>query len=239
MRFASTAGRMVWLMRGGGRLFAGWLDAGGGGVFDRIVMAGKPIIGLAGGIGSGKSTVASVLEDLGARIISSDRLNHEELNSPEVLRYLCSWWGQGVLLSDGRANREAIRRIIAADSAARTRLEKLVHPRIAARREALMKAYEADPAVRAIVWDSPLLFEAGLAGQCDRIIFVEAPRESRLARVMRDRAWTAEDLDRLEKSQKPLDFKRERADYIVVNNSDMEDLRRQVSDVFSHILSGN
>lgn len=202
-------------------------------------MGGKPIIGLAGGIGSGKSTVASVLEELGARIISSDRLNHEELDSPEVLRQLREWWGQGALTPDGRADRAAIRRIVTADAAARKNLEKLVHPRIAARRQALMAAYSADPAVRAIVWDSPLLFETGLAEQCDYVLFVDAPREARLARVMKDRAWTSEDLDRLEKSQKPLDFKKERADYIIVNNSDMEGLRRRVSDFFLHILSGN
>lgn len=202
-------------------------------------MAGKPIIGLAGGIGSGKSTVASVLEDLGARIISSDRLNHEELDSPEVLRQLREWWGERALTPDGRADRAAIRRIVTADPAARKRLEHLVHPRIAARRQSLMETYAADPRVRAVVWDSPLLFEAGLAEQCDRVIFVEAPWEVRLARVMRDRGWTADDLERLEKSQKPLDFKRARADYTIVNNSDREDLRRQVSDIFSRILSGN
>jgi dephospho-CoA kinase len=202
-------------------------------------MAGKPIIGLAGGIGSGKSTVAGILEELGARVICSDRLNHEELDSPEVLRQLREWWGEFVLTADGRADRAAIRKIVSGDPAARVQLERLVHPRIAARRQALMEAYAADPAVKAIVWDSPLLFEAGLAGQCDRVIFVEAPREVRLDRVMRARGWTTDDLERLEKSQRPLDYKRDRADYRVVNNSDDQELRRQVSDTFSRILSGN
>jgi dephospho-CoA kinase len=202
-------------------------------------MAGKPTIGLAGGIGSGKSTVASILEELGARVICSDRLNHEELDSPEVLRQLREWWGEHVLTAEGRADRAAIRELVAGDPQARVRLEQLVHPRIAARRRELMEEYTADPAVKAVVWDSPLLFEAGLAGQCDRVIFVEATREVRLARVMQDRGWTPEDLERLEKSQKPLDYKRDRADYRVVNNSDNQGLRRQVSDIFSRILSGN
>lgn len=170
-------------------------------------------------------------------MISSDRLNREELDSPEIVRSLREWWGKEAVTPAGGADRAAIRRIVAGDPSARRKLEELVHPRIAARRQMLMERYSGDPAVKAIVWDSPLLFEAGLAEQCDRVIFVEAPRELRLARVMRDRAWTAEDLERLEKSQKPLDFKRERADYNVVNNSNIEDLRRQVSDVFTHILS--
>lgn len=202
-------------------------------------MAGKPIIGLAGGIGAGKSTVAAILEELGARVICSDRLNREELDSPEVLRQLREWWGELVVTADGRADRAAIRKIVSGDPDARVKLERLVHPRIAARRQALMEACAADPAVKAVVWDSPLLYEAGLAGQCDRVIFVEAPREVRLDRVMRDRGWTKEDLERLEKSQKPLDYKRDRADYRVVNNSDNQELRRQVSDTFSRILSGN
>ncbi|MEP0844403.1 MAG: dephospho-CoA kinase [Phycisphaerae bacterium] len=202
------------------------------------MFAGKPIIGLAGGIGSGKSTVAAILEELGARVISSDRLNHEELDSPDVLEQLSAWWGTQVRTPDGRADRAAIRRIISADADQRRRLEQLVHPRIAERRRKLMEDWSGDPAVKAVVWDSPLLFEAGLAEQCDRIIFVEAPRDTRLARLKRDRGWSAEELERLEFSQKPLDFKRDRADYRVVNHSDLEDLRRQVSDVFSRILSG-
>ena len=67
------------------------------------VEAAKPIIGLAGGIGAGKSTVASILAELGAKVISSDRLNHEELDRPEVLQELRRWWGNGVIAPDGRA----------------------------------------------------------------------------------------------------------------------------------------
>jgi dephospho-CoA kinase len=135
-------------------------------------------------------------------------------------------------------DRTAVRRIISTDRAQRERLEGLVHPGVARRRDALMAVYQRDPGVKAIIWDSPLLYEAGLADQCDGVIFVDADREVRLSRVARDRGWTAEDLVRLEKSQKPLDFKRRRADYRVVNNSDIDVLRERVKDVFSEILSG-
>ena len=164
--------------------------------------AAKPIIGLAGGIGSGKSTVAGILEEFGAVVISSDRLNHEELNSPDVLAGLQSWWGPSVVTPDGRADRDVIRGIVRADAEARNRLEKLVHPRIAERRRGLTEKYEQDGCVSAIVWDSPLLYEAGLAEQCDTVIFVEADRDLRLERVRSERDWTEEDLDRLENSQK-------------------------------------
>jgi dephospho-CoA kinase len=200
------------------------------------VIAGKPIIGLTGGIGSGKSTAAAIFRDLGAAVIDADRLNHEELNCPEVIGELCRWWGQRVVGADGRADRAAIRRIVIHDDSQRERLERLVHPRIEQRRRELMAGFQDDPAIRAVVWDAPLLHEAGLAEQCDCLVFVEAGQGARLKRV-RQRGWTAEDLERFERSQWPLDTKKDRADYRIANNSDIADLRRQVEDVFSRILA--
>ena len=201
-------------------------------------MAGKPIIGIAGGIGAGKSTVASILAELGAFVVDADRLNHEELNTPEVLATLREWWGDGVVGPDGLADRDAIRRIVRDSPDELRRLEDLVHPRIARRSDALIDACLADPSVRAIIWDAPLLFEVGLAKRCDYVLYIEADGERRLDRLRKNRAWSGEDLERLESSQKPLDLKRGRADYIVENNSDRESLRRQVEKVFSQILSG-
>jgi len=203
-----------------------------------LARAGKPIIGLAGGIGAGKSTVASILAELGAGVVDADRLNHEELNSPEVLAALREWWGETVAAADQQADRAAIRRIVGGDPEALRRLEVLVHPRIARRSEALIAAYQADPGVRAVVWDAPLLFEAGLAERCDCVVFVEADREVRLGRLREGRSWTDQDLQRFEKSQGLLDLKRGQADYIVENNSDSLSLRRQVEEVFSQIISG-
>ncbi|UCD29315.1 MAG: dephospho-CoA kinase [Planctomycetota bacterium] len=200
---------------------------------------GKPIIGLAGGIGSGKSTIASILSDLGAGVISSDKLNHEELNTPEVVDCLRRWWGERVITPNGRADRDAIRGIVTDDQQARRQLEKLVHPRIIRRQNDLIANYLVDPNISAIVLDVPLLYEVGLVDKCDCVIYVEADAEVRLARVSRDRDWTAEDLKRLEKSQLSLATKRKNADYIVVNNSDITSLRREVEDVFSRILSGS
>ncbi len=200
--------------------------------------AGKPIIGLAGGIGAGKSTVAAIFAELGAAVIDSDRLNHEELNTREVLDQLRQWWGDVVTQPDGRADRDAIRRIVREDPQALKQLEGLVHPRIARRTAALIAGWQADPGVRAIVWDAPLLFEVGLAERCDCVVFVEAAGAVRQARVCQRRGWGVEDLERLEKLQNPLDLKRASADYTVENNSDMNALRQQVAEVFSRILSG-
>ena len=197
----------------------------------------KPIIGLAGGIGSGKTTVAGILAELGAAVISSDALNREELDDPGVVDRLCEWFGESIRGADGRVNRAVLRRLIADDREARARMESLLHPRVEERRRRIMAEVSANPRVRAIVWDSPLLYETGLDARCDRVVFVEADDAVRAARV-RERGWTPADLKAFEAAQKPLDFKRASADHRVVNNSDVVALRRQVEEIFSRILSG-
>jgi dephospho-CoA kinase len=197
----------------------------------------KPVIGLAGGIGSGKSTVAAIMEELGAAVIVLDDISHEELDDPEVLATIQAWWGNQVLKPNGNADRQAIRAIVAEDGEQRKRLERLLHPRIAHRSEELLTRYREDPSVKAIVWDAPLLFEVGLDKRCDYVVFVDAPEAERIQRVADQRGWSAEDLRQMEKSQKPLDLKKKMSDY-VVTNSDIDELRREVEDVFSKILTG-
>jgi len=197
----------------------------------------KPIIGLAGGIGSGKSLVARLLGELGAAVIDSDALNACELNDPEVVRTLRDWWGKQVAPDGKQLDREAVARIVFDSPHERKRLEALLHPRIARRRAQLMERYGNDPNVRAIVLDSPLLFEAGLDAECTCVLFVEAAKDKRLERIRQERGWSAEELERRENSQKPLDFKRSRADYIIDNNSTIDALRPQVEKIFSEIVS--
>lgn len=198
----------------------------------------KPIIGLAGGIGAGKSMVAGMLADLGARVIHSDRLSHEVLNLPAVCRQIVEWWGPAVIGQDGLADRQVIRRLVQEQPEQLRKLEQLLHPRIAERSAELIAGWQADPRVQAIIWDAPLLFEADLAKYCDCVIFVDSDLDTRLKRVRESRGWTAEDLKRLEASQSPLALKRDRSQYIVNNNTDVGSLRRQVEAIFSQILSG-
>ncbi len=199
--------------------------------------ARKPIIGLAGGIGSGKSLVARLLGELGAAVIDSDRLNACELSEPEVIETLRGWWGEQVAPEGKRVNREKLAEIVFEAPERRKRLEALLHPRIACGREKLMRQYASDPAVKAIVLDSPLLFETGLDSACTCVIFVEADRQDRIARVRNDRGWSAEQFERRENLQKPLDFKRSRADYRLANNSTPDALRLRVARIFSQIVS--
>ena len=196
----------------------------------------KPVIGLAGGIGSGKSAVGRLLVEFGAGLIESDRLGHEQLTTPEVVRTLSSWWGQEILDAEGLVDRSRVGRIVFADRAQRDRLEKLLHPRIGLRRGELKRQYQADPNITMIVIDAPLLYEAGIDTECDRVIFIEADKRIRVQRVLSVRCWSAQELDRREKMQSALDAKKRRADHIVTNNSSLDALRGQVTHLVTRIL---
>ena len=197
----------------------------------------KPVIGLSGGIAAGKSAVARILASLGAVVVDSDRLGQEELNAPEVVAKLRQWWGESVFDGSGRVNRDAVASIVFADPAELARLEGLIHPRVRRRRQELMGAADADPAVRAMVLDSPKLYETGLHELCDAVVFVEADRQLRVRRAERSRGWTTAVLEQRENLQIPLDEKKAAADYRVVNHSGFDELRGQVGRVFAAVLA--
>lgn len=201
----------------------------------------KPIIGIIGGIGSGKSFVASLFGELGARVIHADDLVHEVYRRPEVLQTLRNWWGDAVTTPDGKLDRRFVAGKVFSNDAERTRLEELVHPLVNAERLRRIAAGADDPAVTAFVCDTPLLLETGQQSECDAVVFVDAPLEVRLQRV-RKRGWDESELERREKLQLPLDTKRESADYVISNAADAEAARGQIRQVFSRIqekLLGN
>lgn len=208
----------------------------------------QPVIGIAGGIGSGKSLVARLFGELGGLVISSDDQVREAYNRADVKEMLKRWWGQRVIREDGSVNRRAIAAIVFESPAERRRLEALMHPRVKEMRDAIMSDKSGDPAIRAFIWDTPLLFETGLNSECNAVVFVDAPPAVRARRVAQYRGWPEEELAIREKSQLPLDSKRQMSDYVISNAADaggtskpeaeagLNELRDQVRDVFSQIL---
>jgi dephospho-CoA kinase len=197
----------------------------------------KPIIGLTGGIGAGKSLVADIMRELGAAVVDSDRLAHQELSDREVVATLREWWGESVTRADGEIDRKAVAAIVFADSEELKRLEGLLYPRIDRRRRSLVEGFERDGEVRAIVYDAPKLFEAGLDRKCDCIVFVDATWDVRVRRAARSRGWDEAELQKREKMQDPLEPKKAIADYVVANQFDVETLRSAVEQVFSSVLA--
>ena len=198
---------------------------------------GKPIIGLAGGIGSGKSYIARLFAELGCAVIDSDSQVRAAYEDPDVRHVLHQWWGDAAFNTDGTVNRAAIAQRVFGDSSELKRLEGLIHPLVSKARGELMQKLAQGGGVVAFVWDTPLLLEAGLKDQCDAVVFVDAPQELRLQRVARARGWDSAELQRRENLQWPLDRKREIADYVISNTADAGEARSQVRDVLSRILA--
>jgi dephospho-CoA kinase len=197
----------------------------------------KPIIGLCGGIGAGKSVVAAEFERAGCLVIDSDRLNHEVLKRADVLATLRQWWGAEVVAANGEPNRRRIAEVVFADPAEKRRLEELVYPLIAELREGMIRMVSEDRAVQAVILDSPLLFESNLDRLCDTIVFVEASRSQRLQRLRQTRKWTEAQLRERERWQKPLDFKRSRSEFVLDNEGSPDRLRPQVADILEKVVS--
>jgi dephospho-CoA kinase len=200
----------------------------------------KPIIGLAGAIGSGKSFVARLFGEMGCLVIDSDRLAKSAYDDPVVKQAMRGWWGDCVFLSTGEVDKRALAaKIFSSGNASmeRRRLEELIHPIVQSARQRQMEASTDDPAIVAFVLDSPLLFETGLNRQCDAVVFVEADAGERARRLAESRRWGTEEVARRENLQLPLDRKLEMSDYVVKNTADAADVRRQVSHVLSRILA--
>ena len=193
----------------------------------------KPTIGLVGGIGAGKSTVAALLAARGGLVVNADALGHEALEQSEIRRAVLERWGQrGTLLKpDHRLDRRALAAIVFADPAERLALERLVFPYIGRRAEEEVAAAQADPAARFVVLDAAVMLEAGWDGVCDRILYVDAPRDQRLARLAARSGWSEADLTARESAQWPGEEKRRRADAVIINDAGPEELSVQLDRV--------
>jgi dephospho-CoA kinase len=185
----------------------------------------RPIIGILGGIGSGKSFVSRLLASHGAMVIDSDELSHSAMSDPAVQRQIRERFGEAVFRADGSVDRRALGQAVFADASDRVALEQIVHPWIEAERSRRMAS--AGPGVRTFVLDSPLLIESGLVGRCDRLVFVDTPRAVRLERV-RARGWDEAELDRRERAQLPLEQKRQRADAVLDGSASAGELAAAV-----------
>ncbi len=185
-----------------------------------------PIIGITGGIGSGKSLVANFLQDNGCVVADADANTKIVLARGEVQQLLIDWWGDKVIDSSGDINRSFVASIVFSDAKARERLESLIHPLV---QELQEKAFNSVPNnAIALVIDAPLLMESGLDQQCDVIIFVACPFETRLKRVIDSRGWNEEQLRNREVVQIGLDTKRSSADHIIINDGDIAYLEQQM-----------
>jgi dephospho-CoA kinase len=188
-------------------------------------------IGLIGGVASGKSAVAAELARRGAVVFDADKIGHAVLQRPAVRDELVARWGTGILAGAGGLSRPAIAKLVFGDSEAakanRTALEELLHPLIRAQIEAEIRQLP-DTVIPAVVIDAPLLIESGWNEVCQAVIFVDAPREQRLARAQQNRGWSPEEFARREAAQMPIDEKRGWSTHVIRNAGSLAELATEV-----------
>jgi dephospho-CoA kinase len=182
------------------------------------------VIGIAGGVASGKSLVADGLKQLGAEVLKADLVGHEVLRESEVKEAIRQRWGDRVFDQQGEVKRPAVAKIVFAPPPSGPEelayLEQITHPRIEQRLRARLAELAASQ-TKTVVLDAALMFKAGWDWFCDKIIFVETPRELRLARA-RQRGWSAAEFAAREAAQQAPELKRSRAD-VVIDNSGSPD----------------
>jgi dephospho-CoA kinase len=194
------------------------------------------VLGVTGGIASGKSSVAAMFAELGARVISADQLAREAVapGSPALMELVAAF-GPTILTPHGELDRELLGRTVFADAAARARLNAITHPAIALLAEA--RLHESRSAGGPLViYEAPLLFEAGAGKRVDAVLVVAidpAVQEQRL--VERDRLPPGEIRPRID-AQWPQAEKVARADFVIDNSGSPEETRRQVANLYRQLL---
>ncbi len=201
-----------------------------------MVAAGKkPIIGILGGIGSGKSTAAAEFAKLGCKVIDADKIAHELLGEPSVKEKVVGLFGRSILNPEGKIDREKLAEVVFADADKLSLINEIIHPLVLQRAGELIKQYDCQKQVKAIVLDMPLLVEVGWDKRCDKLIFVDCEQKLRLDRAKK-LGFDKNQVKIRENFQISLDNKANLADNTIDNNSDFSELVRQVANIFTSIL---
>lgn len=193
-------------------------------------------VGLTGGIGAGKSTVARLLAEHGAVVVDADAIAREVVapGTPGLADVVAAF-GRGMLTADGTLDRERLGRVVFSDPVALRRLEAITHPRVTAVSGRRVAAAEVAGAP-VLVHDIPLLVENGLPETFEDVVVVEAPDEVRLARLAARGLPRAQALERM-KSQATNEQRRAAATYVIDNAGSLEELRARVDDVWAALTS--
>lgn len=190
-------------------------------------------VGLTGGIGAGKSTVARLLAERGAVLLDADVAAREVVAAGSAgLAAVAAEFGAGVLAADGTLDRPALARIVFGDEDRRAALNAIVHPRVRAWMEE--RAGQAAPG-SVVVQDIPLLVESGLAARFDLVVVVDAPDPVRIARLVRDRGMAEEEARARIAAQSPREQRLAAADVVIANDGPVEDLARQVDELWDRL----
>jgi dephospho-CoA kinase len=197
------------------------------------------VVGIVGGVASGKSVVAQAFAEQGGKVVDADEVGHQVLREPDVIEPLRKRWGDGVVDAQGQIiRREVARRVFGDDATAtaeREFLNGVTHPRIRDRLRARLNELRQEDTPIAVL-DAALLYETGWSQLCDGVVFVDTPHEIRLQRALA-RGWTAEQFRAREASQWPVEEKKSRARWIVENQGSVAEVAPQVAAICAEIAA--
>lgn len=192
------------------------------------------MVGLSGGIGSGKSAVAQRLAELGAVIVDGDALARQVVApGTEGLAAVVAAFGPSVLTPEGELDRAAVASLVFGDDEKRRLLESIIHPRVGERRNQIIAAAPPDAVV---VNDIPLLVEAGMGSAFDLVIIVFASEQTRLARLVGQRGMDEADARARMAKQATDEQRRSAADVEIINEGTLDELRAQVDEVWETVI---
>jgi dephospho-CoA kinase len=196
------------------------------------------VIGITGGIASGKSLVAQQLGQFGAVVLDADRVGHEVLREPPVRAALIARWGTGILDTAGEVRRRVVAERVFAPPPDGPRelafLEHWTHPRITERIGQQLRELRHRGDIRAVVLDAPVLYKAGWDVYCDVILFVEADAAVRADRA-RQRGWSESQWRAREAAQPTLDFQQAQASVVLDNSGSPEQLLAQLAEFWQSL----
>ena len=195
------------------------------------------VIGIAGGIASGKSTIAEMLESLGADIINADKICHRLINTKDIACKITKRWGDHMLDDHGKVKRHMLAEIVFSEREEVSALNSIIHPKAIKEIKSRVAKLQVEAATKAIVIDAALVVESNLIDICDIMLFVDTKKNTCKTRVQNSRKWPLDEITKREKFQGLLQQKREIADVVINNNHSKEDTLYQVKDFWYQFIT--
>ena len=195
------------------------------------------LVGLTGGIATGKSTVTAMFAHLGAKVVDADLLAREVVMPGQPAHaQIVKEFGPDVLEADGSVDRKRLGAIVFADAQKRKRLEEITHPAIRVRQQRILSVYEEEAFDGIVIWDAALLVESGGAKGMDRVVVVTADPAAELRRLVERDGFSDEEARRRMASQMPLAEKVKVADFVIDNSGSRAETERRVREVYRALL---
>lgn len=201
-----------------------------------LCSAAMILIGLTGGVATGKSTIAEMFKQCGAVVIDADQLARDAVKPGKpAWREIVALFGKAVLDPDRSLNRQLLAAIVFLHPAKRRALERIIHPRVAREQTRLTRQAARQDPQAVVIYDVPLLFEAGIDKRVDQTIVVTADRNIQIARLKKRNGLSRAEAMRRIKSQMPMAQKIQQADYVLNGTLPRPSLRKQVGRLFKSI----